>query len=486
MRLGLALLPFVIALLCLRGNPVPDDPLKTGLTLWRKPDKLGHACASCHSADGIELAAFAYDGVTIRRRATPHLGPADADLLAAYFEALRKHLGIDGHLDPMLDRPLQPGGAVLPGRTAEERDRSFALSLAKQLPVMMGNPITNLAQAKKALSEVLALDPSRLRIGLTLNRLSEDKFHGDEHASLAHWIPDEAPLPFSPGLAAAEDRYLGDPSESNLRALEAFYDAKWSRSLSPSQAIALEKARSLLLYQHALRTRQTYVQTLQMPDPMKAPTNAFWELGELARIYTNSQASGLALPPDVQAKKSGGPSLRTQMQDMRLPWLWLGWMIDPGLQRTSYDRRTRYADWFSQLLLEDGPYPTHAAVMLTVKMAKEAFDKNAWASAEPQHLDINFSWLLRGDNWKTYSPRNSMHRAAFYRFLANSFRKFALLQADEIGRTGVTYMRDPVIQQLDAMRAANATMDPDRIKMDAPLFRDAISAVRTAKLATQS
>ena len=66
-----------------------DDAYETGLALWRKPDKLGHACASCHSADGIELAVYNYDLATIRRRATPHLGAEDAAKLGQYFVSLR-------------------------------------------------------------------------------------------------------------------------------------------------------------------------------------------------------------------------------------------------------------------------------------------------------------------------------------------------------------------------------------------------------------
>lgn len=462
-------------------NQVEQSPYSRGLALWRKPDKLGRACASCHSPDGIELAAYGYDEATIRRRATPHLGPDSARQLGRYIVELRRRAGFRAPLDPMKARPMQPGASVLPGGTPEALDRAFALSLNRVTPRLVGARIGTLAEAKRALSEVLRLDPSRLRVGIQMNRLSEDKFHGDEHASLAHWIPDLAPLPYTGEFQQAQDRYLSTPSDEHLHELETCYSRAWTRELAPAQAIALEKARCLLLLQHRLRTGRMVVTMRQIPDPNQAPPNPFWEIGDLARIYTNLQAGGLALPPDVAANKRGGPSLSSQLRDMRLPWLWLGWIADPGLQRTSFERRTRYADWFTELLLEDGPYPAHAALMLVKRMATAAFDKSAWGSVEPQHVDINFSWLLRGDNWRLYTPKDRRHREALYRFLANAFRMFALLQADEIRRTGVTYLRDPVLQQIRSMREASAVMDPKHAPEDRALFDRDSEAIQKAR-----
>lgn len=452
-----------------------------GIAIWRKPDSKGRACASCHSPDGIELAAYGYDEATIIRRATPHLGEADAKKLGAYITSLREKLGRKILLDPMKDRPMQPDGSAYPGATASERDRAFALNLKNVAPALMIGRIGTLEQAKAGLAEMLALDPYKLRVGIVLNRLSEDKFHGEEHASLANWIPDVAPLPYSAEFEQAQSRYLADPSESNFRALDACFAKSWSRMLQPTQALALQKARSLLVFQHALRTGVVLSDLGGIPNPNQAPPNPYWELGDLARIYTNSRASGLAIPPEIVANKTGGPSLSDQLHAMRLPWLWLGWMADPGLQRTSYDRRTRFADWFAELLLEDGPYPAHTALMLSKKMACEGYDKASWGSVAPQHLVINYSWLLREDNWTRYTPKDAEYKAAYNRFLLNSFRMFGLLQYDEIKRTGVTYLRDPLIQQLKQMERAATTIDPANAKEDRAIFDRAIDVVEKAR-----
>ncbi len=460
-----------------------SDAYTEGLAVWRKPDKLGRACASCHSADGIELAAYGYDDRTIVRRATPHQGAVAAQIIARYIRELRRRLGIKHLLNPMSDRPMQPGGRALPGPTPEARDKAFCMTLSQILPRLAGRRIETSASARTALNEVLAIDPAQVKVGIVMNRLSEDKFHGNEHASLAHWIPDEAPIAFTADVVRSQDRYLADPNAANLQVLDSLLTRAWSLTLPPSRAIALAKARSLLLLQHRLRTGVLVSKLPPIPDPRQAPTNPFWEVGELARVYTNARAGMLSLPPDVAANKSVGPTLAAQFQDMRVPWMWLGWIADPGLQRTSFDRRTRYADWFSEFLVEDGPYPAHAAFMLTKKLATEAYDKSGWGSTSPQHIDLNFSWLVRNENWRSFAKGDPVYRKALYHFMANSFRMFAMLQSDEVKGTGITYLREPVVQQLMAMRGAAAVMEPEWAKEDAPIFDQAIAAVNGARLA---
>src|SRR5947209_13429630 len=105
--------------------------------------------------------------------------------------------------------------------------------------------------------------------------------------------------------------------------------------------------------------------------------------------------------------------------------------------------------------------------MLTKKIATEAFDPNAWGSVEAQHLDINYSWYLREGNWRRLATKDAEHRTALYTFTANSFRMFALLEAEEVGRTGLAYLREPAIQQLTTMKAAAAFMDPTAAASDA-------------------
>src|SRR5471030_2586396 len=95
--------------------------------VWRKPDSLGRACVSCHSPDGIEIAAFAFSDEDVVRRARAHLSGEDSKQIVEMVHAVRRRNHIIRLLDPMKDRPMQPGGALLNGSTPMERDDSFAL-----------------------------------------------------------------------------------------------------------------------------------------------------------------------------------------------------------------------------------------------------------------------------------------------------------------------------------------------------------------------
>ncbi len=172
----LVLVPLAGALLAVAGRG--NDG---GLALFRTPDAQGRACATCHSPDGIELAAYDFDRATIVRRAAPHLGAVRAERIADYLLAKRKALG-RRPLDPMRDRPLQPGGFVLPGTTPAERDAALEPYLRRLLPTLCGPPLRTFEDARKALGEVRALDLGALPVGIEMDRLSEDEFHGPEHA----------------------------------------------------------------------------------------------------------------------------------------------------------------------------------------------------------------------------------------------------------------------------------------------------------------
>src|SRR4051812_27184135 len=69
-----------------------------GITLFRKLDNDRVSCGFCHSADGIEIAAYDFGDATILRRATPHLG-ADAEGMVKFIHAVRKRDGIKKLLD---------------------------------------------------------------------------------------------------------------------------------------------------------------------------------------------------------------------------------------------------------------------------------------------------------------------------------------------------------------------------------------------------
>jgi|GEM_PF-2248684 len=389
----------------------PDPQL---LAAWRTPDSKGAACASCHSPDGIELSAFGFDREDLLRRASRHLDADRQKLVLELILSGRAKLGPTA--DPMKVRPMQPGGSVLPGASAPERDAVFVAQLERLVPLLSGDRVRSLSDARKVAAQVLAVDLKSLPVGIEMNRLSEDGFHGEEHASLASWIPD-VPMPTTPEVVAAQQRYLDAPSESSLRDLDALV-CKEFKPTSAIQTLALAKYRSLLVLQHRLRTPT--VTGNDMPDG-----NPFWQIAEVGRQYGESGASQLALPGDVAQAKTAGPKIGDQMKALRLPWYWLGWIADPSLQRSGSLKETKRADYFSMTLMHDGPYPGHAAFMLLRKLLQQA---------EGRPFEIQFSFFVLERPLIEREPSDLAARAKFRRLAGNAFRTCLWLLADDLER----------------------------------------------------
>ncbi len=457
--------------------------LPNGIEIWRKPDAKGRACASCHSPDGIDIAAFDFDDATLLRRAYPHLGLSGAQSVVAYIHSLRSQYGLTHLLPPMDARPMQPGGQPLSGKTPSERDQAFALELRSSLPLLASGRVETLQEARQARDQLLALDLSRLKIGIPFNRLSEDAFHGKDHASIASWIPQVEPCKLDSSYIDAQTRYLRQPGTSSLLELDAKVASKPLGVLTAGQQIDMCKARSLLIFQDRLRRGPGAPNPEEIADRGPGPgQNPMWDLGDLCRIYSGITEHDLGLPQSVMRVKRGGPSLDDQIAQMKLPWMWLGWSFDQGLQRTSPDRATRRGDTLVAALLKDGPYPAHCAFFLTRKIAVESYVKQAWISPEPQHLSVNYSALLQSGNLERYSvpgPAGESYRT----FLANAFRMCALLESEELGKSHTVYQRAPLLQQFEKMGAATARLDPGH--PDSETFAGLLKQIRTATDATE-
>lgn len=450
------------------GSPDPGaNPAATeGLALWRKPDKSGAACASCHSPDGIEIAAYRFDDRTILRRASPHLGQAGAARILEYIHGLRSTAGIRAKFDPMSDRPMQPGGRVLPGATAADRDVAFGRTLVSLLPALMGKPIDTSEAASMAMAQIRSLDARKMRIGIPFNRLSEDFFHGPQHATIADWLPDTPiHIPLAT-LSRISDVYLKSPSDASFKAF--LHEIEKTVPNSSADQLAMAKYRSMLIFQHELRTGRS------IGTPTGA--NPMWEVAEVARMNAETTPASFGLPAEVIAKKSAGPSFAQQMKDMRLGWYWSGWLMDQGLRHSGPLKATQRGDYFSKLLLEEGPYPIHCAFMLTRKIAERGLDASS-------PIDVNYSFLVLRDGLDRFEPAAPEARSLFRTFVCNSFRMNLVLLADELERTRVfTEHKEPLQLQIRLMSDYLERAAPDRRSKDAALASRASNALAAAAL----
>ncbi|MBX3112237.1 MAG: hypothetical protein KF857_09525 [Fimbriimonadaceae bacterium] len=401
---------------------------------WRKPDAQGRSCASCHSPDGIELSRYGFSRQDLLRRAAKHLDSADRQAVAEAVLAARPDDELA--LNPFFDRPMQPGDEVLRGKTPAERDAAFLKEVAATVPSLDGDAPTTIADARRVQRELLAVDLGRLKVGVPMNLLSEDVAHGAKHSTLAHWTPDVG-MPAVERLFPLEDAYLANPSWQSLDALDRAVQRDWQPKTAIEQ-LSKAKFRSLLVYQHMLRTKEI-LSRAYLPEG-----NPFWEVAEFGRVFESADAKMLGLPPDVARDKSRGPTLAEQMRQLRAPWYWLAWTFDPELVKTRLGQQSQGSDYFTKELLDSG-YPGHTAFMLARKMmGQPVTSRRPW--------EMRFSYLLVGRPLAETEPAAAEDKELFRRVVGNILCATALVLEDEVKRGGKVAYRESTLQQLQMAR----------------------------------
>jgi hypothetical protein len=445
-----------------------NEVLGQGLKIWRKSGAIeaGAACATCHSPDGIELAEYRFNDADIVRRATPHVGADDAQRLVAYVHALRAKLGIARLKNPDLDRPLQPGGRVLPGKTAGERDFAFGKELEAKLPRFFSGRIESIDQAKSAERELLDLPPQTLRIGIPLNRLSEDVEHGPEHSSIAQWLPEVPPIVSPSDIAEwyrAEDEYLAHPSPEELHKLLVLHIKLVNTNRMPGlSALSAFKFRALLVLQDRMRHREEKQTGVVSPEVAGYGNyNPLWQVGEFARDMVDRNPQEIGMAPDLQQKKLVGPSLTNQLHELRASWFWAGWLSDQGLFKTSHDDKTRLGMWFSESLSKDGPYPIHNVYANARRQAVVSNDIQAWGEPLARRRRIwDMTGLRSFQAYRIDIPKGAAYRKLYLTFTENCFRMNLLLLDDDLRRTGQVWIKLSTKANVDELAQFIVANDP--------------------------
>lgn len=436
------------------GTPlsVPNgksDILAAGLKIWRKPGAIqGHAaCATCHSPDGIEIAAYNFSDADLRRRALPHLAAQDADVLVEYVHALRQKFGFQRLRDPMRDRPLQPGGDVLPGDNAEARDLAFGIELSKELPKLFGDPAASYEDAKAAEAELLNLDLGQLKIGIPLSRLSEDIAHGPDHASINEWLPEIPPIIPAANQQEwydAEDDYLKAPRVEALHKLLVRHVqlVNTSREL-PLPVISAMKFRALLVWQDRLRNHiEADPVHLSKDVSMPGGFNTLWAIGNAARLMVNQAASSLGMDAELQSKKIAAIPLGEQLHQLRLSWIWTGWLSDQGLFKTARSDTTRLGIWLSQSLIEDGPYYLHNVFANARRQAVVSNDIDSWGDTLDKRRRIwDFASIRPSYQLSGRMQTDASYRKLYLTFLTNCYWMNLWLLKHDLAESGIVWIK---------------------------------------------
>ena len=391
--------------------------LDSRLDAWFLKDSKGQSCASCHSVDGIELRSFSERDLA-RRIARHHPSVTAIKIQAVVFGHAREagEIGTD-------IRPLQPGLSVLAGKTPADRDAAFLANLKSKFPKLFA-PVKSLDGALEFQKEILDIDLRRLPIGIEMNHLSEDGAHGDSHRSIANWFPD-VPTFDSNALRPELEKYRASPTDESLRGL----DNKLMSIATvddPFSTLSLAKYRSLMVYQHELRTHASG--TLLLKD------NPFWQVAEFGRLYLEADHIAVRVPPDIAVAKDMPNSFKDQLKGLRLPWFWLGWIRDPSLTKASQAKDTVRGDYFCRFLEEDGPYIGHEAFMLSRKLAEQ--DRNPLYAKIP--FEIQYSFFLTNTPLIEREPKAALPKAMFRQLTANSFVTSLFLLERDLVKTNRT------------------------------------------------
>jgi mono/diheme cytochrome c family protein len=462
--------------------------IERGLAAYRKPGPKG-ACAGCHSAVAIDLAFIGFSDADILRRAIPQVGVTDARAIVDLVHALRADHGIDRPLHPRRFRFLQPGDEVLaalpqpsvypgtqPGEQDAARDAAFARSLKEEVRLLLlGDPIRTVDQARAAETQLLGLDLGRLRVGIPLERWTEDGFHGAASNVATEWVPMLARRP-APGrqdeFEGLAEAYRRDPTDANLWRL---YDAIETLTVADGPALAarwsLRKYQALQVASHMLLHR-----TRKVPDPfagagalddpaarraLAIARNPFWRVGDAVRqnpLNCNQPDPCTTFPPELDATFTAGNEARErQSYEDKLSWFWLGFSLDPALVVTEDSLATVSGDYF--LALTQPWYQVHnafvVAMIATAKANARSYQDlpgaalrghGRWASPRP------FLAFKHSERELHHPPRLDLRYPIHERLWANAFRMFLLLMNDELARTGQVFDRARTLENVAFMR----------------------------------
>jgi hypothetical protein len=460
-----------------------DEAYTRGLKAWRTPGEVDQAaCSHCHAADAMDLAFIGYTDGAIYRRAFNHVAQPVVDDVVDMVHALRAKYNITQPPDPIKFRPFQPGGEVLPGKNAQERDKAFGVELKKVVPTLMGAPIKDAAAAHKAWEELAAVNLRTLKVGIPMNRYTEDIYnnddvdvpcadiHGcDDHGSIADWITDVPVLTAASAVAVhkAQDAYLANPTLETMKAVMLASprdDVMWFKQ----KFLSTQMANFMFRQQAKGDTLLTKLGDTPFPVEKGYLYNSIWMMAANLRDFIHNV--GAALPTGggkFSVPKDTLPGLTRnnaseQLQRAIVPWFWLGFTFDPSTMNVQPDYVAEGDEYFTQqTFLDSGSSPIHGAFIVSkrsVEMMKyETLPRspNVFPFFHPDmgRFPVTPMTMRAGyfpvvtnfaeeKNFNTinnyqlkYTPTEAEHKALYQTYAANQWRMFMWVLVDELQKT---------------------------------------------------
>jgi mono/diheme cytochrome c family protein len=195
-----------------------DAVFRKGLEAWRKPGLKG-ACASCHGPMGVDLARIRFSDADIMRRCFgQEMQQDECFAIVDMVHTVRGRFNMQ-HFCEKNEGFLQPGHGVLSGNTPHEKDLSLVQEFDRIGLPLFTQEVATRQQFDDIIKRFQEIKPHSIKIGLKLNKWTEDKFFGDQSLSSREWIPD---YPAEPTDAirqqwyALHDAYIANPTGDNM------------------------------------------------------------------------------------------------------------------------------------------------------------------------------------------------------------------------------------------------------------------------------
>jgi len=367
--------------------------MAAGITAWRTAGTVdGNACSFCHGPDPMDLAYIGYTDSQMYRRGFSHVAQPTIDAVIDMVHALRATFNITAPPDPLTYRPFQPGGDVLPGASSQERDQAFGQELSDMGLTLMGPPINSVATAQKAWQELQAINLRQLKVGVPLNKYTEDIFNNDgvipacpdlhecdDHGTIADWITDAPVLTAAaaPAFYAVQDAYLANPTLDNLVAILRAGprdNTSWFKNKYLSVQIANYLFRQQAMGMPLLDSLPaTPGFTVPLPvDNMGYILNTIWMVGANQRDFIHNDGPTLTVGTgkfNVPADTIPGLAVNNanaQLTRIIVPWFWMGFSLDPSTLNVEADYVAEGDEYFTQeTFLDNGSYPIHGAFIVS-------------------------------------------------------------------------------------------------------------------------
>ena len=403
--------------------------IAAGTAVWRTPDgktdPLGIttnvACVQCHAPDPLDIAYYGYGDSQILRRGIRHLPGAQIANVVDMVHALRAQYSI-GRRDPMVARPFQPGGGVLPGETIQDRDAAFGAELVNMGLAFATKPIASTADAEAVIAEVWGINRHAMRIPIPFDRYTEDVFHNpdgylsnclpdidgcDDHGSIADWLPVAPHVPQSTtGYYAAIDAYLASPTDATEAQVHSLAE---SATLVGTYPIGLDgldtgKYLSLILANYCIRLELEGQPGCYEKGITPFPNNMedMWNVGGTANFYGTGYEQYSSC--DTEWTTCGQPGTP----------VWPAWIladITPGATLSSNFARLRHT-WFTNWWTHFDPTLLVSGGPLTQR--NEYFTRSLlWSNDD--------DWIFDGTNPASIRPTYSVFTA--YEVMAHNVAK---------------------------------------------------------------